>query len=91
MQIQPLRHPSPNPISFGIYKITEVKHYGYKDTGFLKNQKLDIYVAKDDENGIKHKLYYLSDKVGNFIKSKLVYFENGKKVQTVRSESKWAF
>lgn len=85
MKPQPITTYNP---SFGIYKITEVKHYGYKDTGFLKNQKLDIYVAKDDEQGIKHKLYYLSDKVGNFIKSKLVYFENGKKVQTIRSDSK---
>lgn len=61
MNIPPVQ-PNKSQPTFGIYKITEVKHYGYKDTGFLKKQKLDIYVAKDVENGIKRKTYTNSKK-----------------------------
>ena len=84
MQIQPIQ---PNNPSFGIYKVTKVTSYGNRETGFLNGHKLDVYTAKED-GILVHKLYYLSDKFGNWIKSKLVYFENGKKVKVIKSERK---
>jgi hypothetical protein len=84
MKPQPIQ--SYNP-TFGVYKVTKITHYGHRDTGILRDKKLDIYTGR--ENGeLKHKLYYLSDNLGNWIKSKLVYFENGKKVNVVRSEKR---
>ena len=82
MNIPPIQ---PNSPTFGIYQVTKVTHYGHRDTGILRGYKLDIYTAK--ENGkLKHKLYYLSDSVGNWIKSKLVIFNKNSK-QIIRSEN----
>ena len=85
MKINTVQTPKHQP-TFGIYKITEVKHYGYKDTGILKDKKLDIYVAQDEEKKIKHKYFHLANKFDKLIKAKLVFFENGKRVKTIRSE-----
>ena len=71
----------PRPIdsvSFGIYLRTRKTSYGQCDYGIFKNNNIEIYTAK--ENGsLLHKLFYVSDAVRNFIKSKLICFENGKK------------
>ena len=71
--------PNPiSPVSFGIYLRTRKTSYGQCDYGVYKNNNIEIYTAK--ENGkLLHKLFYVSDAVRNFIKSKLIYFENQKK------------
>lgn len=61
------------PIPFGIYKVEQTTHYGKCLRGQGKNYKLDIYSGYEDGK-LAHKLYYLSDTLGNWIKSKLVYF-----------------
>lgn len=43
MQIQPLRHPSPNPISFGIYKGYRITSYGKCTYGNYKDYNIEIY------------------------------------------------
>ena len=58
-----------------------------RERGFFKNKRLDIYNAYNEENKLVYKLYYLTDQVGNWLKSKLVYFdENGKKYKQITSE-----
>ena len=65
-----------------------MKPYGkvVKDVGIINGKKLEIYSAYTREGKLIHKLYYLSDKVGNWLKSKLVYYQDGKKFKTIRSE-----
>lgn len=79
--------PNPiSPVSFGIYLRTRKTSYGQCDYGIYKNNNIEIYTAK--ENGkLIHKLFYVSDAVRNFIKSKLIYFENGIK-KIVRGSGK---
>ena len=43
MQIQPIRHPSPNPISFGIYKGHRITPYGKCTYGKYKDYNIEIY------------------------------------------------
>ena len=78
------------PVSFKCHTDTKemLKPYGkvIKDTGFINGKKLEIYSAYSREGKLIHKLYYLADSVGNWIKSKLVYYQNGKKFKTIRSE-----
>ena len=66
----------------------KLRDYGkvIKDTGFINGKKLEIYSAYSKEGKLLHKLYYLADSVGNWLKSKLKYYENGKVVKTIRSE-----
>ncbi len=67
-----------SPVSFGVYLRTRKTSYGQCDYGVFRNKNIEIYTAK--ENGsLLHKLFYVSDAVRNFIKSKLIYFENGTK------------
>lgn len=54
----------------------------------LDNTVLEVYTSVDDIGNKVHKLYYLKDKLGNWIKSKLVYFENNKRYKTIRSEKR---
>ena len=86
MQIQPLRHPSPNPkpkdISFGIYKGTKITSYGKCTYGKYKDYNIEIY----DDIKDKAKLYYVSDNIRRWIKSKLAYLDNGIK-KIIRSNS----
>ncbi len=81
-----------SPINFGIKSDTKIRNYDYGkvicETGCFKNKKLDIYSAYSPKGELLHKLYYLQDAVGHWLKSKLVYFENGKKSKIVRSEAK---
>ena len=70
MHIKPI---PPAPPSFGIYLKTRKTAYGHCDIGKYKCKNIEIY--HDYET--KSKLYYVSDKFRNWIKSKLIYFENG--------------
>lgn len=81
------------PVSFKCHTNTteRLRDYGkvIQDTGIFKGYKLDIYSAYSREGKLLHKLYYLSDIVGNWIKSKLKYYdESGKCFKTVRSEKR---
>ena len=88
MNVQPIDN-----IKFKCHKGTteKLRDYGkvIKDTGFINNKKLEIYSAYSHEGKLLHKLYYLADAVGNWIKSKLKYYdENGNCYKTVRSEKR---
>ena len=74
--------PISTAVSFGIYKGIKKTGYGQCMWGEYKGNNIEIYTDKKD----KTKLFYISDKVRNWIKSKLEYFENGKK-RIVRSEA----
>lgn len=78
MKTQPIQ----GNVSFGIYKGTKHTKYGQCDYGVYKKQNIEIYFDKQD----KTKLYYVCDLVRNWIKSKLIYFDNGIK-KVVRSEN----
>ena len=78
MRTQPITTYNP---SFGIYKYTLPKRYGELIHGEYKGYSIDIYNAEVQNN----KLYYISDKLGKWIKSKLKYIENGK-IKTIRSK-----
>ena len=89
MKIQPIPTTSISKTPpFKCHKGTteKLREYGkvIQDTGIFKGNKLDIYTAYDKEGNLMHKLYYLSDSVGNWIKSKLKYYgKNGKCYKTV--------
>lgn len=73
------------------YSIKEVnKEYGVvkHEVIELTDKFLEIYTAFGKDNKKVHKLHYLKDKLGNFIKSKLVYFKDNKKDKVVYSENK---
>lgn len=61
MQVQPIRPPSPNPISFGIYKGHRPTAYGEYTWGEYKGYKIEIFDAKK----YNQKLQYVSV-VSNF-------------------------
>lgn len=82
MQIQPTQPNKPQP-TFGIFLRTRKTAYGHCDIGKYKGNNIEIYHDYKD----KTKLYYVSDSVRKWIKSKLIYFENGIK-KVVRSENK---
>ena len=77
-----------NP-SFRIYKGTTktVRSYGTVicDTGVFKDKKIEIYSATGKDGKLENKLYYVSHML-KWLKSKLVYYSNGKKYKTIRSE-----
>lgn len=79
MQIEPVR---PQP-TFGIYIKTKKTSYGHCDIGRYKGNNIEIYHDYMERT----RLYYVADKVRNWIKSKLVYFEHDKK-RIIRSENK---
>ena len=89
MIIQPIQTQTP---LFKCHKGTTVRLRDYgkviQDTGFFNGKKLDIYSAYDTEGNLMHKLYYLSDSVGNWIKSKLEFYgNNGKCYKTIWGEN----
>jgi hypothetical protein len=81
MKIQPI-----NNTSFGIYKGTRKTYYGFVDSGTYKDKNIDIYHAFNEDETLKHKLYYITDNVGKWIKSKLKFFKNDKCYYIARSE-----
>lgn len=71
-------------ITFGIYKGHRLTSYGEFTWGVFKGKKIEVYNATKH----KQKLIYVSDNSTlKWIKSKLVYFQNGIK-KIVRSEAK---
>jgi hypothetical protein len=72
----------------GIYIKTTHSQYGNEsvqcDYGDFKGNNIEIYTAKEN-NTLKNKLYYISDKAKHWLKSKLVYFEKNKKIKAVVS------
>lgn len=86
MKTQPIQTYNP---SFKIYRGTKktVRDYGtiICDTGVYRDKKIEIYSAFNNGGKLEHKLYYVS-KLLNWLKSKLVYYSNGKKWKIVRSE-----
>lgn len=83
MKIQPIPKNSP---SFGIYIKTTPKYYGYITHGVHRGYSIDIYNAYD--NGLlRHKLYYVKDVLGNWVKSKLKSYYKGKCVGVARAEN----
>lgn len=88
MQIQPLRHPSPNPrpkdISFGILKGYRKIPYGEYTWGEYK----DYHIRIIDYSKYDQKLIYVSySKLHKWIMSKLTYVQNGIR-KVMRSKAK---
>ena len=75
-------------IKFGIYKGTHKTYYGNVDRGIYKDKIIDIYTALNPDNTLKHKLYYVSNTIGGWIKSKLKFFKNNKCYYTAFGLSK---
>lgn len=76
----------------GIYQGTRVNNYTRHklviDKGIVNGKTLNIYQAySTDSNELIHKLYYLKDNAGNWIKSKLKYFKGGQCFKIIRSEA----
>lgn len=89
MKVQPIDIPPP----FKCHQESKemLRDYGkvIKDTGFIYGKKLEIYSAYSREGKLLHKLYYLADSLGNWLKSKLKYYdESGKCFKTIRSEKR---
>ena len=84
MNIQPI-----NNVNFQCRKgsIERLRPYGkvIQETGTINGKKLDIYSAYNKEGELEHKLYYLADDVGRWIKSKLKYYRGGRCVKTIWS------
>ncbi len=75
----------------GIYQGTKINNYTKHkiviDKGIINDKVLDIYKAYSNDTGeLIHKLFYLKDKAGYWIKSKLNYYSAGKCFKTIRSE-----
>lgn len=62
-------------VNFGIYKWTKCTGYGQRTHGEYKANNIDVYYDSKE----KTKLIYVSDMLRNWIKSKLTYFDRGKK------------
>ena len=75
--------PIDNNINFKIYKGSKPKPYGEYMWGEYKGYKIEVY----DAYNYKQKLIYVADKFKNFVKSKLFYWQDGKKKIT-RAEGK---
>ena len=75
-------------INFGIYEGTHKTYYGYVDSGMFKDHVIDIYHAFDENGKLKHKLYYVSKNIGDWVKSKLKFFKDGKCYYTTRGQAK---
>lgn len=69
-------------VNFGIYKWTKYTNYGQRMHGEYKTNNIDIYTDTKD----KTKLYYVSDVLKNWLKSKLIYFDKWGKKHTTTSE-----
>lgn len=81
LSINPKPPTTPQP-TFGIYLKTRKTAYGHCDIGKYKNNNIEIYHDYTEHA----KLYYVSDSIRRWIKSKLIYFENGIK-KIIRSNA----
>lgn len=88
MKIQPLRHPSPNPIPFKGIINTSITSYGKRIRGKSRDLNYDVYIKDDVLTGeVEYKLYYIT-KDNKWIKSFLRYFKGNKLIKEIRSEAK---
>lgn len=72
--------------SFGIYLKTKPTRYGHVTSGKFKGNNIDVYTAY--ENGyLRHKLYYVKNAAGNWLKSKLKFYYKGEYVGQARAEN----
>ena len=88
MRVNPVEHkygkPVPYPISFGILKGYRKTAYGEYMWGTYKGHKIEVFDATEKHG---QKLQYVSDSLLRWVKSKLIYLQNGiKKIN--RSEAK---
>jgi len=83
MKIQPIPQNSP---TFGIYIKTTPKYYGHITHGAFKGNTIDIYTAYEG-SWIRHKLYYVKNNAGNWVKSKLKSYHKGKCVGVARAKN----
>lgn len=83
MRVEPI---PPDKTHFGIYLKTRRTPYGQCDIGKYKGNNIEIYTDNTD----KTKLYYVSDSIRNWIKSKLIYFADGNK-KIIKSENQKHF
>ena len=74
----------------GIYQGTKIlnytKHKVVINKGITNEKVLKIYNTYSNETGeMIHKLFYMTNKTGEWIKSKLNYYSAGKCFKTIRS------
>ena len=82
MRLEPIGN-----INFGIYKKTVAKPYGYVDIGQYQNKIIEIYNAKREDGSLLHKLYYIKNKAGEWLMSRLKYFYKGKCNRIINSRN----
>jgi hypothetical protein len=70
-------------VNFGIFKWSKSTNYGYRTHGEYRTNNIDIYYDKQD----KTKLYYVSDILKNWLKSKLTYFDKKGNKRVTTSEN----
>ena len=90
MKVMPPTRPQP---VFGIYLKTSINKRldgtVISHEGKYKDNKITIYNAFNEKNILEHKLFFISDLLGNFKRFRLDYFNSkGKKVKSVRSQVK---
>lgn len=82
MKVEPIQIPAPYKVSFGILKGVKKRPYGDYLWGEYKGKKIEVYDAKK----FQQLLIYVSEKM-RFVKSKLIYFQDGVK-KIIRAEGK---
>lgn len=85
MKVPIVTQPKPNNPTFGIYVKTKPMWYGYVTEGKYKGHTIDVYTAFEN-NKIRHKLFYVTDAVNKWLKTKLIFYKDGEKVSTARVE-----
>lgn len=90
MKIEPIPPASP---AFGLNRQTSIRYIAPDrkriiDNIYLTNGKKLMIAKEYHRDNLAVKLYYLKDAAGNWIKSKLDYFEQGKVTKTLFSTNK---
>jgi len=91
MKVMPPTRPQP---VFGIYLKTNITkridETIISHEGKYKNNKITIYNAFNEKGILEHKLFYISDLLGNFKRFRLDYFNSkGKKIKSVGDRARW--
>ena len=86
MNIQPINE----PVTFGVYKKTKLSRYAYKcyierDYGEFKGYELAV--QRNYLNGQLASTLISIKKAGEWVKSKLKYFSNGRKTKVLRGQN----
>lgn len=76
--------------SFKCHKGTteKMRYYGkvIQETGTFKGYKLDIFSSYDTQGNLLNKFYYLTNNLGQWVKSKVKYFKGKQCYKVLRSE-----